>query len=133
MKVSSSVRKIVKERAGNRCEYCLLHEDFSFLTYHIDHIIAQKHGGTNEEDNLAYACPQCNSQKGTDLVTILEEKKIVALFNPREDNWAEHFKTKEGKIIALTEKGEATVKLLQLNAPERLESRNLLYHIGLYP
>ena len=77
--------------------------------------------------------PNVIVRKGQIWLLFQRKKKIVALFNPRTDNWAEHFKTKEGEIIALTEKGEATVKLLQLNAPERLESRNLLFHIGIYP
>jgi len=35
----------VRHRAAGRCEHCLFPESASELSFHIDHIIAQKHGG----------------------------------------------------------------------------------------
>lgn len=35
----------VRRRAAGRCEYCLFPESASELPFHIDHIIAEKHGG----------------------------------------------------------------------------------------
>ena len=43
----------VRERAGNRCEYCRLPQEFSALQLHIEHIIARQHGGLDELENLA--------------------------------------------------------------------------------
>jgi 5-methylcytosine-specific restriction endonuclease McrA len=82
--ISAKLRKTVATRAGLCCEYCRLHEDDSFLPFEVEHIVSKKHGGGNELSNLAYACPQCNQHKGTDLVTFLESyADLITLFNPR--------------------------------------------------
>ncbi|MBI5916353.1 MAG: HNH endonuclease [Bacteroidetes bacterium] len=129
-----SLRRLVAKRAGFRCEYCQLHESDSFLPFEIDHIISLKHGGGDETKNLAYACPHCNQYKGTDLTTFLKSyKDIVAIFNPREHDWQEHFDIEYGEILAKTKIAEATIKLLKLNEPERLIVRRLLMEAGRYP
>jgi 5-methylcytosine-specific restriction endonuclease McrA len=40
-------RRFVIERAGRRCEYCLVHEDSAGFPHQIDHIISRKHGGSS--------------------------------------------------------------------------------------
>ncbi len=132
--VSASQRAVVAKRANYKCEYCKLSEEDAFLYFHIDHIVSQKHGGGNELENLAYACPQCNQHKGTDLATFLGSyQNIIPLFNPRQEEWSAHFKAEAGEIIPKTEIGEATVKLLRLNEPERIVIRQILQDIGQYP
>ena len=127
--------KVMKaERAEYRCEYCRVQEADSFLPFQIDHVISQKHGGNDDLENLAYSCPKCNQHKGTDLATYLESyENLVPLFNPRADHWDEHFHISEGQIIDKTSKGKATIKLLNLNHPERLIFRKLLMESGSYP
>ena len=44
--VSASLRRLVRERAGECCEYCLIPEAMTWALHTIDHIIAEKHGGT---------------------------------------------------------------------------------------
>jgi len=132
--LSNKIRKKVEERAGCRCEYCRMHVDDSELSFSIDHIIAIKHGGGDELDNLAFACPHCNQYKGSDLVTFVDDyDNIVLLFNPRKHDWFEHFEAVKGEIIPKTETGKATVKLLQFNTFERLMLRQVLTEIGHYP
>ena len=132
--ISKTLKKEVAERASRRCEYCKVHEDDSFLPFEIDHIISLKHGGGNEEANLAFACPHCNQHKGTDLTTFLESyQDIVSLFNPRLHAWSAHFEAKDGEILPLTRIGEATVKLLRFNEPERLIIRKILMEVGTWP
>lgn len=58
-----ATRETVHRRAGNCCEYCGLPEDLSPLaSLHVEHIRPRKHGGTDELDNLALACIDCNVQ-----------------------------------------------------------------------
>lgn len=45
------------------------------------------------------------------------------LFNPRRDRWDEHFAYRGGGIVGRTPTGRATVRLLQMNAPRRVELR----------
>jgi 5-methylcytosine-specific restriction endonuclease McrA len=102
------------DRSGGRCEYCRI--DFDVLPYppQIDHVIALKHSGPDRLDNLAAACAQCNSHKGSDGTTRIDGN-WVPLFNPREQLWADHFHLDHGSIVARTVTGMATVKLLQMN------------------
>jgi hypothetical protein len=59
--------------------------------------------------------------------------QIVPLFNPRQHNWHEHFRFEGAQIVGSTAIGQATVRLLRLNDPERVASRQILIEIGLYP
>jgi hypothetical protein len=129
--ISKYDRDLIAQRAKNVCEYCLMPERFSLFSFHIDHIISIKHGGTNHLNNLAYSCGICNSNKGTDLGTILENTdSIIRFFNPRTDNWIEHFEIVEGLIYPRTIIGEATVKILRFNEVERILERKLLIEAG---
>ncbi len=58
--VPANLRRFVAERADHLCEYCLIHEDDTFLGCQIEHVIAEKHRGPTVESNLAYACVFCN-------------------------------------------------------------------------
>ncbi|HJZ54227.1 MAG TPA: HNH endonuclease, partial [Gemmataceae bacterium] len=60
------MRRMVWTRAGGRCEDCLVHQDHVELTHHIEHIVAQKHGGADDPSNLCLACERCNLFKGSD-------------------------------------------------------------------
>ncbi len=133
-KVSDKMRAQVIERAKNRCEYCLMPERFSATIFHIDHIRSIKHDGKNTFDNLAFSCPHCNQNKGTDIATFLdlESDQLVRLFNPRKDIWIKHFEVNLGQILGVTDVGIATVKLLGFNQTERMILRGELLKLGLY-
>ena len=47
--ISERIRASMAQRANFRCEYCQIHSDDLFLSFEIDHIIAVKHGGSNQE------------------------------------------------------------------------------------
>ena len=65
--------RLVWERAGSCCEYCLVPESMTWAGHTIDHVVAEKHGGTTSDDHLALACTLCNSRKGSDLASIVQE------------------------------------------------------------
>ena len=80
----------VRRRAAARCEYCLFPESASELPFHIDHIIAEKHGGQSESENLALACFSCNLRKGPNIAGLdPETSELTPLFNPRVDEWSQ--------------------------------------------
>jgi hypothetical protein len=133
-KLPADLRQLVSDRAQGRCEYCLLHQDFSIYTHEVDHIIAQKHGGSTTADNLALSCLSCNRHKGTDIATFDPATgEITPLFNPRNQSWDEHFRLNSGKIEGTTPAGRATAKLLMFNTPTRILERQLLIAQNLYP
>jgi len=97
-----------------------------FFPYHIEHIIARQHGGSDERDNLAFSCHHCNFIKGPNLTSIDPDTgDVVELINPRKQNWKEHFRYDSGRIVGLTDTGRTTVFLLQMNAPHRVELRSV--------
>ncbi len=132
--VSAGLRRLVCERADHLCEYCLIHEDDTFLGCHVDHIVSEKHGGQTMPENLAYACAFCNQHKGTDIASISRRTgKLTSLFNPRTDFWHEQFRLEENAIVALTEVGEVTADILRFNSIDRVIERNALVDVGRYP
>jgi 5-methylcytosine-specific restriction endonuclease McrA len=127
------LRVLVTENAEHRCEYCCIHQSDLDFTFHVDHIISLKHGGGDEFENLALSCSVCNQNKGTDLGTYLSgSDQLIRLFHPRRDKWDKHFKKDNGEIIPLTDIGAATIKVLDLNNPDRIILRRLLVQAGRY-
>lgn len=125
--ISSSLRQQVYDRAAGCCEYCLIPETAVLVTHEIDHIISKKHGGSNELDNLALSCTLCNKYKGSDLTSIDPETgEIAPLYHPRRNNWPDHFQLHEAQLVGLTPTGRVTIRLLQLNHPDRIDERQLL-------
>ena len=130
----ASLRREVRERAGERCEYCLLVESEANLPHEPDHLIALKHDGQTTSANLALACVVCNRFKGSDIASIdAVTGELVGLFNPRTQRWFEHFRLDGAYIVPLTAVGRVTEKLLRFNLPSRVEVRALLIEHGKYP
>jgi hypothetical protein len=132
--VPVALRRLVRARAAECCEYCLIPERFTLATHWVDHIVAEKHGGQTEETNLALSCVLCNQHKGSDLTSIDPETgQITPLFHPRCDCWLDHFRLDGARIEPLTPIGRVTVRLLQLNHPDRLEERELVLRLPMQP
>lgn len=132
--IPKALRQLVKQRAADTCEYCLLHQTFSMYSHEVDHIIATKHGGQTIAENLLLACLPCNRHKGSDLTSIdPQSQTITPLFNPRKQTWAEHFNHDQGYITGLTATGRTTVFLLQINERSRVQLRQALLNQNLYP
>jgi hypothetical protein len=122
-----ALRRLVQERAASKCEYCQLQAQVAFYPHEIDHIIAEKHGGKTESENLAYTCWRCNRHKGSDLGSFdPQTNDFCFLFHPRQQAWLEHFQFQSAQLIGLTAIGRTTVQLLQLNSLERLSERQRL-------
>jgi hypothetical protein len=126
-----ALRRQVRERAGECCEYCLIPESITWALHTIDHIIAEKHGGITAAHNLAIACTLCNSRKGTDLASIDEQTGFIEpLFHPRRDRWSDHFQLAGGRINPRTTMGRVTTRLLHFNDTDRVQERELLVATG---
>jgi hypothetical protein len=139
MAIPATIRRLVRQRARLRCEYCHADERWQFVLFTIDHLVPRSAGGSDDEENLALACRNCNERRSNrsraeDPVT----GRIVPLFNPRLDRWADHFAwhVDRIRIVGLTPTGRATLVLLDMNdewhggAALRIRQRDLLdgYH-----
>ena len=123
--MDEALRQLVRQRAGHRCEYCRIPQHaLTWSRFHIEHIRARQHGGSDEFNNLALACRHCNLHKGPNLASIDPESgALVPLFNPRTDSWSTHFMLDQLSISGLTDVGRATALLLNMNDPERIQVR----------
>ena len=132
--VPASLRRLVASRAEGLCEYCLIHKHDTYFGCQVEHIIAEKHGGATAAENLAYAYALCNRYKGSDLGSVSPDTaQLVRFFNPRADRWSDHFRLAGAEIVALTEIGAVTVRILAMNHPNRVAERQTLGAEGRYP
>lgn len=62
-----ALARLVWQRAGARCEYCQMPQEFDGFGHEIDHAVARKHGGQTVATNLVLACFPCNNHKGANI------------------------------------------------------------------
>ena len=124
-------RELVRTRARQRCEYCRLPQKFSELRFHIEHIVPRQHGGDDEPDNLALACPACNLHKGPNLTGVDPATgRLERLYHPRRDRWGDHFSYEGVHLVGKSPAGRTPVRLLEMNGADTLRLRSLLAGIG---
>jgi 5-methylcytosine-specific restriction endonuclease McrA len=134
--ISSTLRRSVAESARYRCGYCLTSQRIVGPLLEIDHIVPEAAGGSSDETNLTLACPLCNSHKADRTEAIdPETQAVVALFNPRNERWSDHFKWIEGgtTIQGRSAQGRATIGALAMNHPDMIVCRRLWVLAGWHP
>jgi hypothetical protein len=132
-RISSDLRRLVASRANHVCEYCLIHEEDTYLGCQVDHIISEKHAGLTVSENLAYACTFCNRAKGADIGSLDSSGSFTRFYHPRLDRWTDDFVLQEARIQPISSLGEATASILGLNSEQRIAEREALIHLGRYP
>lgn len=132
--MDDAVRRLVRNRAGRRCEYCRLPETYAaFASFHIEHVTAKQHGGTDARSNLALACHHCNLRKGPNLTGIDPVTgRIARLFHPRRHRWSHHFAWHGPRLVGRTAIGRATIAVLQMNDPDAVKCREALVAEGVF-
>ena len=116
--ISAELNQRIRAEARNRCGYCLSPQHLVMARLEIEHIIPLSQGGSNDESNLWLACPLCNRHKGSKTRAVDPlSGAAVALFNPRTQDWFEHFAwSKDGlRIHGRTATGRATIEALHLS------------------
>jgi hypothetical protein len=135
-KISKRVEALVRQRAGGLCEFCHAAERWQYVKFTVDHWMPLSLGGSDALENLALACFRCNRRKGVRLsATDPESGAVVALFNPRQDRWGEHFVwSRDGRlVIGVTPIGRTTVAMLDLNRERVVAIRAADMEIGRHP
>jgi 5-methylcytosine-specific restriction endonuclease McrA len=131
--MTKRLRAQVRRRARGRCEYCQTPFRYDVIPAEIDHVIAEQHGGRTVLDNLAAACAHCNSHKGPNAAGVdPSSKRIVRLFNPRVDRWADHFRWVEAVLTGIPPQGRTTIRVLAINDPAKTAARAALMEEGLF-
>ena len=130
----TTLRDRVATRADHCCEYCRLPERWTSLPFQVDHIIAEKHDGETSFENLAYACLHCNSFKGPNIAGRDQQSQTtVRLFDPRRENWHDHFQWDGAALRGRTPIGRATIAVLRVNLGYRVALRASLMEEGVFP
>lgn len=88
--------------------------------------------------NLALSCPGCNLAKGGRTISNDAEGHETAIYNPRlfepaHLGWHLHFTLdrETGIVAPRSSVGEATITMLNMNAPARVFARKLQIEAGL--
>jgi HNH endonuclease len=118
MPINRATRQLVRNRSNLLCEYCHSSESGSAALFTFDHLLPQSLGGSDNAENLALACTRCNGRRyNFTTATAPETQTQQPLFNPRQDQWADHFIwSRDGtKLIGITAIGRATVHRLDMN------------------
>lgn len=129
--MNTTLERLVRSRAANRCEYCLLPQEGSQATFAIDHIIARQHRGRTVAGNPALSCVYCNGRKGPNLAgRDPSSGRLTRLFHPRRHKWSYHFRYAGGLLVGQTAIGRTTVDVLRINDPSLVVLRELLIAAG---
>lgn len=126
----------VATRAYHCCEYCKSMDTFSPNYFTIDHIIPEPLSGTDTLDNLAYACFLCNRLKSNkSKIFDVASASWVNIYNPRSQDWNEHFAWSEDliSIVGISAIGRVTVDELQLIRPKLISYRKAVIPFGVHP
>ena len=134
--IPDELRGRVRQRASDRCEYCLSQQAYVMGRLQIDHIQPVAKGGADSEDNLCLACELCNQYKWTQ--TEGRDPKtgeMLSLFNPRQQRWADHFAWSSNgtEILGKTAYGRATIEALRLNNTLAVMVRRNWVRAGWHP
>jgi hypothetical protein len=112
------LRRLVRQRAGSRCEYCGLSQESQEATFHVDHIVPRRAVGPTHADNLALACVSCSLRKEARRSAVDPATgRTAPLFHPRRQRWADHFRWAGVRVAGSTPTGRATVAALRMNRP----------------
>lgn len=134
--IPKKLRELVRQQGKYRCGYCLTSEIIVGAAMEIDHYIPESLGGLTEENNLWPVCALCNVYKSNKIAVIDPvSEENVPIFNPRADNWQEHFEwVSQGERIAgKTTIGRATVSALKLNRSSLVRARRAWIAAGWHP
>lgn len=134
--IPRSVRRLVRQRARCRCEYCQHPDAYSSAPYACEYPLPHVGGAGDTADDLAWACPACNGHKASKTQALdPKTKRLVPLFNPRRQQWSRHFAWSEAAriVMGLTTTGRATVEALCLNSEELVNLRAVLILAGKHP
>jgi hypothetical protein len=83
---------------------------------------------------VPYVCSFCNLHKGPNLSgRDPQTGNIVRLFDPRHQSWKRHFEWHGAVLMGRTQTGRATIAVLNINDPQRLELRQILMSESEWP
>jgi hypothetical protein len=121
MSLSPGLREKVRQRASYACEFCGVSEMDVGGLLTIDHFQPQSKSGPDDLDNLIYSCTSCNQYKQNYYPSSESDPQ---LWNPRQETASAHFvELDSGRVLAISSRGEFTIRRLRLNRAPLVEYR----------
>lgn len=116
-------REAVRIRYDYRCGYCGITEVAFGGLLEVDHFQPQSQGGTDELENLIYACTTCNRFKHAHWIDETGAESL-RLLHPQQDDLSQHLQQlADGSLIGLTPRGWFHIHLLRLNRRQLIAHR----------
>jgi hypothetical protein len=125
--------RLVHNRADYCCEYCQTCQKVTGQAMHVEHIDPD---GGDHPDNLCLSCSNCNLSKALATSAVDPESgDIVPLFNPRLQQWHDHFEWIENgvRLSGKTDIARATIDRLGMNRERVTVSRKVWVKSGEHP
>lgn len=135
-RVSAATKRRVRRRARGLCEYRRSSPELTGHEFTVDHAIPEARGGKGLFGNLCWCCFWCNSYKQARIQAVdPRTARNVSLFNPRTDEWEEHFRwSRDGtRILGRSAQGRATIEAIRLNRPLLVRARRIWVRHELHP
>lgn len=134
--IPESLKAQIRDCDRQQCCYCLTSEANSGPPMSFDHIHPQSKGGATSFENVCLACRSCDEYK-SDLTEAQDPLtgEIVSLFNPRTQQWLEHFawSLDATRVEGQTPTGRATIAALRINNPVIVPARSRWVISGWHP
>lgn len=125
MAVTAETRAAVRAAFGGCCGYCGVSDTAVGGDLEIDHFHPLSAGGSEDLENLVYACTACNRFKG-DYAPARDAPEGLRLLRPQRDDLAAHVvEAAHGRLLGLTPRGWFHIDRLHLNRPLLVEMRRL--------
>src|SRR5437870_1464427 len=125
MSVTRESRAAVRDAFGALCAYCGVSETAVGGELEIDHFLPIAVGGTDDVENLVYACTTCNRFKG-DYFAAGDAPESLRLLHPLRDDLNAHIiETEHGRLQGITPRGWFHIQRLHLNRAQLIEMRYL--------
>lgn len=121
--IRAAAKRLARSIYVMRCGYCLLSEAEMGAELTFDHFQPQTAGGSDDVDNLVYACHACNEFKGE----YWGETEDTRLLHTLRDDLSFHIQEQaDGRLVGISAAGERYIQQLQLNRlPLVLHRQNL--------
>ncbi len=116
---------LIRQRYAYACGYCGVTEVSAGGLLTVDHHRPLSSGGSDDLDNLVYACVRCNQYKHSYWPTATDEALGLRVLHPMQDLLTQHYRINRqtGHLDPLTETGQFHIILLRLNRPQLVKHR----------
>ena len=117
--ISAQLRRTVRTLYAFACGYCGVSETEVGAYLTVDHFMPQEAGGSDDIENLVYACHACNLHKST-----AWSATAPPVLHPLRTEMTLHFRLiSDGSLQSLSPEGAQHIETLHLNRPPLVEHR----------